>query len=416
MTSTAPQNVPSLPALKSVSVIQFGPGTGADPVLFVGDSRSATLFAFELGPVQAPAAAQFYNFHDLDVAIAGHLGAPVDEIAVKGLAVHPVSQDAYIAVQRGHGDRMLPVIVKVNARREIAALDLAAIPGTHVALPNPIGEGTETRNHLKTRNFTITSLAFHGGEVLVSGLSNADFASTLYRIPYPFQGAVAASSIEMYHAMHAQTETRAPIQTMAIMQLGGAPHVLARSLDIPVVNAGDGLHEHPSQGLLDAYTILRHKKNLKGLRVAIVGDIFHSRVARSATQILTRFGAQVTLCGPPELCPEVAGTLAKNVSVVRHLDPAIRGVDVVMMLRIQKERLAGLNLDIPAYVAAYQLTAEKLRIAKRDAIVMHPGPMLRGLEIAGDVADSPQSVIREQVQNGVAVRMAILAWCLGAAK
>jgi aspartate carbamoyltransferase catalytic subunit len=139
-------------------------------------------------------------------------------------------------------------------------------------------------------------------------------------------------------------------------------------------------------------------------------------VARSAVQVLTKFGAHVTLCGPPELCPEIASTLAKNVSVVRHLDQAIRGVDVVMMLRIQKERLAGLNLDIPAYVAAYQLTADKLRIAKRDAIVMHPGPMLRGLEIAGDVADSQQSVIREQVQNGVAVRMAILAWCLGAAK
>jgi aspartate carbamoyltransferase len=196
----------------------------------------------------------------------------------------------------------------------------------------------------------------------------------------------------------------------------GAPHVLARNLDIPVVNAGDGLHEHPSQGLLDAYTILRHKKNLKGLRVAIVGDIFHSRVARSAVQLLTRVGAHVTLCGPPELCPEIASTLAKNVSVVRHLDPAIRGVDVVMMLRIQKERLAGMNLDIPAYVAAYQLTADKLRLAKRDAIVMHPGPMLRGLEIAGDVADSSQSVIREQVENGVAVRMAILAWCLGAAR
>jgi aspartate carbamoyltransferase catalytic subunit len=196
----------------------------------------------------------------------------------------------------------------------------------------------------------------------------------------------------------------------------GAPHVLARNLDIPVVNAGDGLHEHPSQGLLDAYTILRHKKNLKGLRVAIVGDIFHSRVARSAVQLLTRVGAHVTLCGPPELCPEIASTLAKNVTVVRHLDPAIRGVDVIMMLRIQKERLAGMNLDIPAYVAAYQLTAEKLRIAKRDAIVMHPGPMLRGLEIAGDVADSQQSVIREQVENGVAVRMAILAWCLGAVR
>jgi aspartate carbamoyltransferase catalytic subunit len=196
----------------------------------------------------------------------------------------------------------------------------------------------------------------------------------------------------------------------------GAPHVLARNLDIPVVNAGDGLHEHPSQGLLDAYTILRHKKNLKELRVAIVGDIFHSRVARSAVQLLTRVGAHVTLCGPPELCPEIASTLGKNVSVIRHLDPAIRGVDVVMMLRIQKERLAGMNLDIPAYVAAYQLTADKLRLAKRDAIVMHPGPMLRGLEIAGDVADSSQSVIREQVENGVAVRMAILAWCLGAAR
>lgn len=247
MTSTAPQNAPSLPALKSVSVIQFGPGTGADPVLFVGDSRSAALFAFELEPVQAPAAPQFYNFHDLDVAIAGLLGAPLDEIAVKGLAVHPVSQDAYIAVQRGHGDRMLPVIVRANARRELAALDLTAIPGTHVALPNPIGEGTETRNHLKTRNFTITSLAFHGGEVLVSGLSNADFASTLYRIPYPFQGAVAASSIEMYHAMHAQKETRAPIQTMAIMQLGGAPHVLAAYtctplVTIPLEALKDGAH------------------------------------------------------------------------------------------------------------------------------------------------------------------------------
>jgi aspartate carbamoyltransferase catalytic subunit len=197
----------------------------------------------------------------------------------------------------------------------------------------------------------------------------------------------------------------------------GAPHVLARHLDIPVVNAGDGLHEHPSQGLLDVFTILRHKKNLKGLRVTIVGDIFHSRVARSAVQVLTKFGAHVCLCGPPELCPEMASTLAKgHVSVSRHLEPAIRGVDVVMMLRIQKERLAGLNLDLPAYIANYQLTADRLRLAKRDAIVMHPGPIVRGLEIAGDVADGPQSVITEQVHNGVAVRMAILAWCLGVAK
>jgi aspartate carbamoyltransferase catalytic subunit len=122
------------------------------------------------------------------------------------------------------------------------------------------------------------------------------------------------------------------------------------------------------------------------------------------------------LCGPPELCPEMATTLAKGVSVSRHLEPAIRGVDVVMMLRIQQERLAGLNLDLPGYITNYQLTAERLRLAKRDAIVMHPGPIVRGLEISGDVADGAQSVITEQVHNGVAVRIAILAWCLGAAK
>src|SRR3954462_6884620 len=119
----------------------------------------------------------------------------------------------------------------------------------------------------------------------------------------------------------------------------GAPHVLARALEIPVVNAGDGLHEHPSQGLLDAFTILRHKKTLKGLRVAIVGDIFHSRVARSAVHILSKFGAQVCLCGPPELCPEMATSLATGVSASRLREHAIRGVDVIMMLRIQKERL-----------------------------------------------------------------------------
>jgi aspartate carbamoyltransferase catalytic subunit len=112
----------------------------------------------------------------------------------------------------------------------------------------------------------------------------------------------------------------------------------------------------------------------------------------------------------------MASTLAKGVTVSRHLEPAIRGVDVIMMLRIQKERLAGLDLDLPEYVAHYQLTADRLRLAKRDAVVMHPGPIVRGLEIAGDVADGPQSVITEQVRNGVAVRMAVLAWCLGVAK
>ena len=195
----------------------------------------------------------------------------------------------------------------------------------------------------------------------------------------------------------------------------GAPHVLARNLRIPIINAGDGMHEHPSQGLLDAYTILRHKKSLKGLKVTMVGDIQHSRVVRSNIHLLSKFGAQVVLCGPPELLPEIAATIAPNVKIVRQMEEAVRKADVVMMLRVQKERLAGLKLDVGKYIAQYQLTAERLRLAKSDALLMHPGPMIRGMEIQSELADGAQSVIEEQVHNGVYVRMAILATCMGVA-
>ncbi|HEY7406462.1 MAG TPA: aspartate carbamoyltransferase catalytic subunit [Candidatus Angelobacter sp.] len=193
----------------------------------------------------------------------------------------------------------------------------------------------------------------------------------------------------------------------------GAPHVLARNLHIPIINAGDGMHEHPSQGLLDAYTILRHKKTLKGLRITMIGDIHHSRVVRSNVHLLSKFGAQVVLCGPPELLPEYAASLAPGIKISRHIEEAARKADVLMMLRVQKERLAGLKLDAENYVAHYQLTPERLKLAKSDVIVMHPGPMIRGMEIQSEVADGPHSVIEEQVQNGVYVRMAILAVCLG---
>jgi aspartate carbamoyltransferase catalytic subunit len=196
----------------------------------------------------------------------------------------------------------------------------------------------------------------------------------------------------------------------------GAPHLLARHLDIPVINAGDGMHEHPTQALLDAYTILRHKKQLRGLHVAIVGDIYHSRVARSNIHLLSKCGAQVVLCGPPGLLPEVAASLGPGVRVTRHIDEALRGADVVMVLRVQKERLAGLPLPMDEYIAGYQVTPERLRLAKRDAILMHPGPMIRGAELSGDLADSPASVITEQVANGVSVRMAVLLTALGAAR
>src|SRR5213082_1373055 len=196
----------------------------------------------------------------------------------------------------------------------------------------------------------------------------------------------------------------------------GAPLLMAQHLDIPVINAGDGMHEHRSQALLDAYTILRHKKVLKGLHIAIIGDIYHSRVARSAIHLLSKFGAMITLCGPPEFLPEVAATLAPGLHITRTVEDAIRGVDVIMMLRVQKERLAGMKFSLQDYIARYQVTMARLKLAKKDALLMHPGPIIRGLELTGEVADCPQSVIVEEVRNGVPVRMAILARALGRAR
>jgi aspartate carbamoyltransferase catalytic subunit len=198
--------------------------------------------------------------------------------------------------------------------------------------------------------------------------------------------------------------------------MAGAPHLMAKHLDIPVINAGDGMHEHPSQALLDAFTILKHKKSFKGLHVAIIGDILHSRVARSACHLLAKFGVKITLCGPPEFVPEVAATLAPGLRVSRHVDEAVRGADVVMLLRVQKERLGGHKIGLQEYIANYQLTPARLKLAKRDAIVMHPGPIIRGLELTAEIADGPQSVIIDEVHNGVPTRMAILAHALGKAK
>src|ERR1700693_2873932 len=196
----------------------------------------------------------------------------------------------------------------------------------------------------------------------------------------------------------------------------GAPHLMAAHLDIPVINAGDGMHEHPSQALLDTYTILKHKKSFKGLQIAIIGDIYHSRVARSAGPLLSRFGVKVTLCGPAEFVPEVAATLAPGLRLSRYIEDALRGTDVVMLLRLQKERLAGQKIRLQDYIARYQMTSARLKLARRDAIVMHPGPIIRGLELTAEVADGPQSVIIDEIHNGVPTRMAILARALGKAK
>jgi len=194
--------------------------------------------------------------------------------------------------------------------------------------------------------------------------------------------------------------------------IAGAPHFLARCLDASVINAGDGMHEHPSQGLLDMFTIRERKGRLQGLDVAIIGDIFHSRVARSNIWGLTRMGARVRLCGPATLIPPGLDEL--GVEVTSRVEEAVEGADVVMVLRLQRERQAGgLLPSMREYSRLFGIDRRRLALARPDALLMHPGPMNRGVEIASDVADGPQSVIGEQVTNGVAVRMALLYLLLG---
>jgi aspartate carbamoyltransferase catalytic subunit len=191
----------------------------------------------------------------------------------------------------------------------------------------------------------------------------------------------------------------------------GAPHFLARHCRFSVVNAGDGAHEHPTQALLDALTLRQRKGRLKGLRVAIVGDITHSRVARSNLWLLTKMGAQVVLAGPPTVIPPGIEGLAP---VTYRIEEAIEGADAIMMLRIQLERMSGgFFPTLREYHKRFGLTEERVRRAKKDVLIMHPGPLNRGVEIASEVADGPYSVILDQVTNGVAVRMAVLYLLLG---
>ena len=186
----------------------------------------------------------------------------------------------------------------------------------------------------------------------------------------------------------------------------GACNLLSRICKSRIINAGDGLHEHPTQALLDAFTIRQHKPSIEGLKVAIVGDLLHSRVLRSNVLLLTKLGAHVFVSGPPTLVPRGIEQLGVTVATV---DEAVRDADVVMMLRIQQERMQGAFFpSLREYYNLFGMTQERVSRASKDVIIMHPGPMNRGVEIASEVADGPYSVILEQVANGVAVRMAVL--------
>ena len=188
----------------------------------------------------------------------------------------------------------------------------------------------------------------------------------------------------------------------------GAPHFLQRHLGIPIINAGDGTHEHPTQALLDARTILDRGKSLEKLRVAIIGDIAHSRVARSNVYLLSKYGADIVLCGPASLLPPELRLLGPGVTLTTDMNQAIRDADVVMMLRVQLERQHEAAFPAGEYFSFYGLRPEHMKLAKPDAIVMHPGPINRGREISSEVADSQRSAILNQVENGISVRMAVL--------
>ncbi|HEX6047087.1 MAG TPA: aspartate carbamoyltransferase catalytic subunit [Pyrinomonadaceae bacterium] len=205
-------------------------------------------------------------------------------------------------------------------------------------------------------------------------------------------------------------EAMAPDCIVIRHSMAGAPQHLARMCSAPIVNAGDGSHEHPTQALLDALTIREYKGRIKGLKVAIVGDILHSRVARSNIYLLTKLGANVSVGGPGTLVPnEFAEIVDNGLRVEKHFEDAIDGADVVMILRIQRERQdAAFFPSMREYAVHYGLQPRHLKRAASDVIVMHPGPMNRGVEISSEIADGSQSLILDQVTNGVAVRMAVL--------
>jgi aspartate carbamoyltransferase catalytic subunit len=222
--------------------------------------------------------------------------------------------------------------------------------------------------------------------------------------------AVAASSVlkgETLADTARNIEAMQPDMIVLRHASSGAGHLLSRICRSRIINAGDGMHEHPTQALLDAFTIREHKKTIEGLKVVIVGDLLHSRVLRSNVRLLTMLGADVWVSGPRTLVP--AGIEQFGVRVTTSVDAAVEGADVVMMLRIQQERMSGAFFpSLREYFNVFGLTAVRVARAKPDVIIMHPGPMNRGVEIASEVADGPYSVILEQVANGVAVRMAVL--------
>lgn len=262
-------------------------------------------------------------------------------------------------------------VKKVPALRGVTVCNLFYEPSTRTRSSFEIAEKRLSADVL---NFTLSHSSVAKGETLLDTARNLE--------------AMGASIIVMRHPM------------------SGAPWLLAKELHSSIINAGDGSHEHPSQGLLDLFTIREIKGRIEGLKVVIVGDILHSRVARSDIWGLLKLGAEVRVVGPPTLIPGYMENI--NVGTYYNLEDAIKGADVVIMLRIQMERQdSEFFPSLREYSRFYGLTRDKLELADKDVIVMHPGPINRGIELSSDIADDASSVILDQVSNGIAVRMAM---------
>jgi hypothetical protein len=216
---------------QSISVLAFG----AENTLFVGDSAGGSIVAIELAATTTAPVDTAYNLREIDRAIAGFLGVTVDQITVNDLAVHPNSQEAYLGVTRGHGAAAIPVILVLDASGQIRELEVEALPISRIALSDLPDDNLKFWNSIPARNLTITDLEYANSELYVTGLSNAEFTSTLYRIPYPFTSTYQTSSVEIYHAVHNQNETRAPIRTFTVIPLEGQPHILAAYTCTPLV-------------------------------------------------------------------------------------------------------------------------------------------------------------------------------------
>jgi aspartate carbamoyltransferase catalytic subunit len=258
------------------------------------------------------------------------------------------------------------------------------------------------------RGKTVVNLFFEPSTRTRTSFEIADTLNIAIATSSVVKGETLADTALNLEAMH-------PDMIVLRHSSSGACHLLSRICRSAIINAGDGMHEHPTQALLDAFTIRERKRQLKGLKVAIIGDLLHSRVLRSNILLLTRMGAEVWVCGPPTLMP--ADIRRFGVTATSSIEAAVTGADVIMLLRIQLERMEGAYFpSLREYFNVFGMNESRMKLAKPDVMIMHPGPMNRGVEIASEVADGPYSVILDQVANGVAVRMAVLYLLAGGAE